>query len=107
MNDMIVRFDGFGKVDRCRTHEITPDKTFDNKRLDREKLKELIDANDPVINWLEHGLKYDSLRGVAYDSMIKGQANGKAGYYLFMKNTFKGTGIPLNLDTQGVNNGQQ
>jgi len=51
--------------------------------------------------------KYDSLRGVAYDSMIKGQANGKTGYYLFMKNTFKGTGIPASLDTQGVNNGHQ
>lgn len=58
MNDFIVRFDGFGKVDKSRTHEITPDKTFDNKRLNREKLKELIEANDPVITWLEHGLKY-------------------------------------------------
>lgn len=48
--------------------------------------------------------KYDSLRGVAYDSMIKGQANGKTGYYLFMKNTFKGTGIPMNLE-QGVDSG--
>ena len=43
--------------------------------------------------------QFDSLREVAYDSMIKKQSTN-SGYYMFMKNTFKGSAMPINIDTQ-------
>ena len=58
MKDMILRFDADGNVDPYRTKVINPDCTFDKLKFDFDKLKELIEANDPKLYWLELTIKY-------------------------------------------------
>lgn len=69
MEDMIVRFDGHGEIDRYRTHVIKPDNTYDNCKLNLDKLKELIEANDPKLYWLEETIKY----ALKYHDVIRNQ----------------------------------
>ena len=65
-NDLIVRFQDNGEFDPTRSNVISADTTFDNMKLNRQKLKELIETNDPILTYVELSLKY-ALR--FYDSV--------------------------------------
>ena len=56
--DWIIRFDGNNQIDKRTSHPITPDETHEDLKLNKEKLIELIQNDDPVISWMELALKY-------------------------------------------------
>ena len=74
-NDLIVRFQDNGEFDPTRSKVISADTTFDNMKLNRQKLKELIENDDPIIGWIEHSIKYalryhDSVRNSGASDVV-------------------------------------
>jgi len=75
MRDLILRTNDDNEIDLFRSNEVIPDNTFDDRHLDFNKLKELIENKDPSLVWLEHSLKYairfhESIRNAGSSDVI-------------------------------------
>lgn len=65
--DFIIRYDGNGVADPTRSHELVADSEYDDKELDLNRLKEIIENDPKKMKSLEYVLQYamrfhDSLR---------------------------------------------